>query len=113
MLKVTFEKKEHKLTLKLEGHAGQADIGKDIVCSACSILAYTLAQYVNEAERQGDLVSTPEVRLESGDAVISCEPSDEVWQIMLAFYSFAEVGYHLLAQNYPQYVELKSFGMAE
>ena len=45
MLKVTFEQKENKLTLKLEGHAGQADIGHDIVCASASILAYRFTDY--------------------------------------------------------------------
>lgn len=113
MIRATFEQSDDRLTLKLQGHAGQAEHGKDLVCASCSILAYTLAQFVKEAERKGDLESTPEVRLEEGDAVISCEPSEDIWQAMFTMYAFAEIGIDLLAHNYPQYVELKPFGTAE
>jgi uncharacterized protein YsxB (DUF464 family) len=110
MLKVTFEKDENELTLRIAGHAGQADIGHDIVCASCSILAYTVAQLVNNADAVGDLKSPPEIKLESGDAVVSCIPTDEVYSTLLSIYMFAEVGYKLLAHNFPQFVELKSFG---
>ena len=113
MLKVIFEDTDNKLTLKLDGHAGQADIGHDIVCASCSILAYTVAQLVKVAEAQGDLKNAPEIKLESGDAIISCEPIDEARNGLLAAYMFAETGYNLLAHNYPQYVDLKPFGKAE
>lgn len=110
MLKVTFEQKDNNLILKLEGHAGYAEIGKDIVCASASILACTVAQFVQEAERRGDLKSTPTVKLESGNAFISCEPTEDILFGMQDMYLFAELGYEILAQNYPQYVELKPFG---
>lgn len=113
MVKVTFEKEDNKLTLNIDGHAGQADVGHDIVCASCSILAYTVAQFVKEAERQGDLKTPAIVKLERGDAVISCDPTEEVRKTMQDIYLFAEVGYDLLAHSYPQYVELKPFGTAE
>ena len=109
MVKVTFEQKDNRLTLSVKGHAGQANIGNDIVCASCSILAYTVAQYVKTAESQGDLKESPVIKLESGDALISCEPKEEVYQILMSIYMFAEVGYNLLSHNFPQYVELKTF----
>lgn len=110
MLKVAFEKDEMELTLRIVGHAGQADMGHDIVCSACSILAYTVAQLVKTADDVGDLQCPPEVKLESGDAVISCIPTEDTYYTIMSIYMFAEVGYKLLASNFPQFVELKSFG---
>lgn len=111
MLKVTFEQKDNNLMLKLEGHAGQAEVGKDIVCASASILAYTVAQFVQEAERRGDLKAKPTIQLESGDALISCEPTEDILFAMQDMYLFAELGYSILAHNYPQFVELKPFGM--
>jgi uncharacterized protein YsxB (DUF464 family) len=110
MLKVSFEQEGGKLSLKLEGHAGQADVGQDIVCASASILAYTVAQFVKDAFAMGSLKAPPEIKLENGDAVISCEPTDVILYEMQDCYMFAEVGYTLLAHNYPQYVELKPFG---
>lgn len=110
MLKVSFENDGTELTLRIVGHAGQADIGHDIVCSACSILAYTVAQLVKTADEVGDLKEPPEVKLESGNAIISCIPMEDTYSTILGIYMFAEVGYKLLAHNFPQFVELKSFG---
>lgn len=110
MLKVTFEKDEMELTLKLQGHAGQADLGHDIVCASCSILAYTVAQFIKNAEAVGDLQEPPVIRLESGDAVISCTPNNATYCTILGIYLFAEVGFKLIAHNFPQFVELKPFG---
>ena len=43
------------ITLKLSGHAGQAEHDKDIVCAAASILAYTVAQTLQfQYEEGGD-----------------------------------------------------------
>ena len=113
MLKVAFEQKDNKIILKLDGHAEQADIGHDIVCSACSILAYTVAQFVTNANTAKDLKSPAEIKMESGDSIISCEPTDDAYETILSMYYFAEVGYALLAHNYPQFVELKQFGTEE
>ena len=110
MLKATFEEKDGKLTLQLEGHAGQAEIGQDIVCASCSILAYTVAQLVTTAEGLGKLKAKPKIKLEVGDGIISCEPTEKAYGAVKRAYYFAEVGYTLLSQNFPQFVEVKRFG---
>lgn len=110
MLKVTFEKNETGISLMVKGHAGQAEIGNDIICSACSILAYTVAQFVKNAEAEGDLNFPPHIYLESGDAIVSCSPTKEAYDTIYGVYLFASVGYKLLAHNFPQYVEIKQFG---
>ena len=106
MLKATFTERGKILSLRIDGHAGYAEVGKDIVCSSASILAYTVAQFVMEAENKGDLVSPAEIRLDSGDTVISCEPTEDAVSALQSVYSFAKMGYALLAHNYPQYVQL-------
>ena len=111
MVKVLFKEEDGVLSLTLDGHAGQADIGRDIVCSACSILAYTVAEYVKEAKRKGDLEDMPEIELESGYACITCKPKDDAYHVLYGAYVFAMVGYDLLAKSYPQFVELEQFGM--
>lgn len=110
MLKVIFKEKDGRLTLELDGHAGQADIGKDIVCASCSILAYTVAQIVKDCEVCDKLKTYPTIVLEKGEAVVSCEPKEEAYaEVQYAFY-VAKVGYTLLAYNYPQFVEVKIIG---
>lgn len=113
MLKVEFSAKNDAISFSMKGHAGQAEVGHDIVCSACSILAYTIANVIKVEEKEGSFKNKPFVLLESGSAFIVCQPVEEKYdEILHAFYVTA-VGFTLLAHNYPQFVELKSFGGAE
>lgn len=116
MISVKFEKNESTKTLRLKvkGHAGQAEAGKDIVCASASILAYTVAQIVTFMEEQGKLTKKPVIKIKDGDALITCQvKTDEDYAEALHAYFVARVGYTLLAHNYPQYVELNEFGEAE
>lgn len=107
MLKVTLLTEGNKLSLRLEGHAGYAEHGKDIVCASASILAYTLEQIVKDVENLGYLASPPVIQMNSGDTVISCEAQNyDDFIIAKCMFTFAIRGYSLLAQNYPQYVKL-------
>jgi uncharacterized protein YsxB (DUF464 family) len=106
MIKVTIATEGEKLSLRLEGHAEYAEVGKDIVCASASILAYTVAQFVMEAENKGDLVSPPHIQMDSGNALISCEPCEDTYEAVQNAYLFAKMGYAILEHNYPQYVRL-------
>ena len=102
MLKVTFTEKGRKLSLRLEGHAGYAEHGKDVVCASASILAYTLASIVGSFD---DVKANIEIA--SGDALIECEcESDETFNKVLDAFHYTQTGYTLLAQHNPQYVRL-------
>lgn len=109
MIQVKFSKSENgkSIILEVKGHAGQAPIGQDIVCSSASILAYTVAQAVLNMSEQGKLKKKPTIRLESGDAVIVCKPNRDTFNEALQIFSFAEVGYTLLGDKYPEYMSVK------
>ena len=113
MIKASFTLTEDKTFLfKIDGHAGQDDSGHDIVCSAASILAYTLAQTMRYIEEQDGFELTPVIQLSEGKAIVLVRPTEDYeGEVMQSFFTI-EVGYSLLAQNYPQYVELKPFGQA-
>lgn len=102
MIKVTFSTEGEKLSLRLEGHAGYAEHGKDIVCASASILAYTFASIV---ENFG--IDTY-INLESGDTTIKCVCTDHpMMDFIRDAFNFAQVGFDLLEANYPQYVRLE------
>ena len=113
MIDVRFyaDKKSGKISLEVKGHAGQAESGKDIVCSAASILAYTVAQMVKYAYIDDQLKEIPKIELNEGDAIaiISCIPKKEFKNNIYHTYRVAQTGYHLLLHNYPEYVKLTSF----
>jgi uncharacterized protein YsxB (DUF464 family) len=113
MIRASFTRTEDKtFHIKVDGHAGQDDSGHDIVCSAASILAYTLAQIMRYIEEQEGFETHPTIHLSEGEATIIVRPKKEYEREVLQTFFTVEVGYSLLAQNYPQYVELKMFGQA-
>ena len=94
-------------TLTLSGHAKAAEAGRDIICASASILAYTVAQEVKNMEIRHQLAEPPLIKMESGDALIKFLPkNDAAYNDALHTLYVAEVGFALLARNYPQYVEL-------
>ena len=114
MIKAYFEKEEGKfISLRIEGHAGQAEVGKDIVCSAASILAYTVAQTITQMHKQGWLKKKPHINIKDGYSLITCVPKEGYYDECLMVFFVAEVGYNLLATNYPQFVDTNLFGEAD
>lgn len=97
--------------LIIKGHSGQAEEGKDIVCASASILAYALAQSIDDIFDKGGLKNPPTIKLNKGDSVIYCEPTASCMPIVFTAYYYALQGYSLLAEHYPTYVRL-SFNRA-
>ena len=98
-----------EVSLNVKGHAGQAEYGKDIVCSAASILAYTFAQVIESLGHR--LEGEPTINLEDGNTTIACRCANyRTYVKALHALNYTEVGYSLLAQSYPQYVEIQPFG---
>ena len=112
MIQVTFEedRENRVLVLRMRGHAGHAPEGQDVVCAAASILAYTAAQLASDMFADGKLRRKPCIRLERGDAVVSLRPTEEYYDEALYALYVAQVGYYLLAKNYPLNVRLSPFG---
>lgn len=100
MVEVRF--KPDKLELKISGHAGQAEKGQDIVCSAVSILFYTLAQAVTDSEEM--LTEAPVVNIDDGNGYVSCKPKEEYKATMQRTYWTILTGFELLTQEYKDFV---------
>lgn len=98
------------ICLRVNGHAGSAQYGHDIVCAAASILTYTLAQIALILDNDRKLRREPKTKLADGDTVITIRPKREYYdEALYAFYN-CEVGFTLLAQNYPDFVKVTPFG---
>ena len=106
-VEIKYDRDKREASIQLEGHAGQAEAGKDIVCASASILTYTTAHIVEVMHRHGDFASPPIILLESGNATILCRANDDdIYAEVLHTFFVIQTGYRLLAHNYPQYVEL-------
>ena len=112
MIQVRFEKDGKNIILTVQGHSEQAQMGQDIVCSAASILAYTVAQMVTEMGENGKLKKKPHIRMDSGDSAVTCKPTKQYYGEALHTYTVAQKGYELLAHTYPEYVRVTKFGEA-
>lgn len=107
MINATFTESGKKLSLRVEGHAGYEEHGKDIVCASASILANILAVTILEFDEGYKVDSI--VDLTSGDTTIVCECKDDVtYQTIASAFHYTKLGYALLEHNYPQYVRLNT-----
>ena len=96
MIHITFDRTKPSITVK--GHAGSGEAGHDLVCAAVSALVYTLAADVNR------LGYPCVVRLDVGDAEVSCTP-DSTYRLMVDYlYESICVGFELLVFEYPEFI---------
>ena len=86
---------DESFSVRIEGHAGYAEFGKDIVCAGISALTGALA------ERVGKLCYRHEIDLQSGHAYIT--GSSEAYEA----YSTVVGGYKLIESTYPEYVHVE------
>ena len=67
-------KGEHELTIN--GHAGYAEYGKDIVCAGVSAIAFSLLAWLENS--QDDVARMDELVAEDGRVYIACAGNDRV-----------------------------------
>ena len=113
-VKFTMNPEKKLVSLHVKGHAGAKPYGYDTICSAASILAYTLAQNIKYADVRDALKYKPTIKLHEGNSIITCRAAtDEDYSELLKIYLVIQTGYQLLAHNYPKFVALEMFGQAE
>ena len=106
MIQVVYYRKFNRLTM--EGHAHSGEPGHDLVCAGASTLAYTLAANVGNMEANG-LARDVTVKLEPGNAEISCKPRSSR-ALIARLYESVCVGFEILATEYPQYISYEIHG---
>lgn len=90
------------MTLWLDGHAGYAPEGQDIVCAAASMLAAALVEYVLDRVEPDDL---GDCELRTGHARLDVHPAgDDAIRDCRCAFRMAETGFALLARQYPECV---------
>ena len=106
MIEIKFEPKT--FTLDVTGHAEHGKKGEDIVCSAISILFYTLAESLNKVKHlmQEDI----DITNEDGNGHISCKPKEEYEANVSLIYWTILNGMELIAKNYEKNVSLNVVG---
>ena len=102
MIHVVYHRKFYRLIM--DGHAQSAEHGRDIVCAAASILAYTLANNVASMAASGQIRMSPVVRLEEGSAEVCVTPRSGFRAVVTLIFDTICAGFALLARDYPEYI---------
>ena len=106
MVHITYNRDNH--SLRLRGHAGADEPGKDPVCAAVSALTLTLAYNVTQLASQGN-VSRPEIRLEQGDSAIRCYCRGRSKPVVTLMFDTVCTGFELLQSLYPDMVDYRVY----
>lgn len=107
MTTISFSSLDKCLSLEIKGHADYAEYGKDIVCSAASILAYTLADFLLKATKKGE-ISEPNIEMKDGYISIQYEARSETdYAFVKDKFDIVQCGYSMLQKTYPQHITIK------
>lgn len=102
MIDVIYYREHNRVTVN--GHAKSDEYGKDLICAAVSTLTLTMAANVENLAAK-NYVTAHTVRLDPGDAEISCNPRtryrDSVKQVFMSVCA----GFEVLANQYPDYIQ--------
>jgi len=93
--------------LTLQGHAGSAPYGQDLVCAAVSALVYALAQRLTELDAQGALEQPLVIKLSSGNARISAIAKGDYEAEVMGNFRLIYSGLKLLQTHYPERIQIR------
>lgn len=99
MTKVKYNAAE--LSLSIEGHAGAAPAGNDLVCAALSMLMYTLEAAVEDHQQ----ALMPAVYKADGMFSVRCSPTPRNRRMCRTILQTIFRGCELLSVEYPQHVQ--------
>ena len=100
---------EERLRLEMEGHAGAAPAGEDLVCAAASMLWLTLRENLSGERAVREL--QPVFIEGDGRRCAECYPADEESEGWArAIFRVIGTGLRLLAESFPQYVSFEEAG---
>lgn len=107
MVKVTWYPQYNQLTI--EGHAGAAPAGEDLVCAGVSAIWHTLAANAMAWKELGYL---RDLRMQEnkGYCQLSYAPLARWKNILTAICGGIVLGLERMAQEYPEHVEFKRLG---
>lgn len=107
MVKITWYPKYNQLTI--EGHAGAAPAGEDLVCAGVSAIWHTLAA---NAMAWKDMDYLMDLRMQEieGYCQMSYVPRSRWKNLLAAICGGVVLGLEWMAREYPEFVEFKRLG---
>ena len=108
MVEIRYNRPRHRVTI--QGHAGTAEIGHDLVCAAVSALALTLAANVKNMEAHGHVYAVV-IDLTAGNAKISCTADVQYADSVTQVFNTICAGFELLSKKFSKNVKYRVFGI--
>jgi uncharacterized protein YsxB (DUF464 family) len=107
---ITITYRPDKYEVKIKGHAGYDEKGKDIVCAGVSVLFYTLCNALLKAPdnwfaKRPDMADS--LASDTGVSHIKCTPAKGYEDYVTMAYETVLTGMELMSVSYPDNVCLK------
>lgn len=111
MITATFKelKNTKSISLKVKGHAMSAPEGHDLICAASSAYGFQAIQMVENMYHSEWLTRKPKMWINHGDIHITLRPKEEYYTIVFNMMQVIAIGYQILEDKYPEYVQLTVF----
>jgi uncharacterized protein YsxB (DUF464 family) len=101
MTRITIDRKDDRIRLICEGHAGYARVGSDIVCAGISTLINAWGAKCQQMEEKG-MITIDEMRQGPGFLILTIRGKG--WE---EAFSVVEIGLKLIEENFPQNLSLR------
>ena len=96
------------MTLELDGHAGSAPYGKDIVCAAISILTQSLVNALADLQvKEGMTAVHWRGSAEEGKLRIQADVCWANLSLVRGYFMVAVTGLRMIADKYPEYIKFE------
>lgn len=92
--------------LAICGHAGSAPRGEDLICAGVTVLAEALAQVLEQMDLEGKLEEKT-IDLGEGAAFFRASGNPECTMAVQGAFATTVAGLAWLAENYPEFVQIK------
>lgn len=102
-----FERRGNMFRASICGHANFNHNGPDIVCSACSILAYTLVESLLAIEEGGGFHAlSSDMDEKAGSYYVELTARQRILREVEIIFETISIGFALLEKNFPENVKI-------
>lgn len=104
MTEITFIKSKNSFELKVEGHSGYAEKGKDIACAGVSTLVVSLANMLEGNSFKFKI--PPLVIIKEGYALICAYPQKQYYKKIEAVFETIMCGFKWLSEEFNENIKI-------
>lgn len=102
MTNITFKEDGSKRKILIEGHAGYAEKGKDVVCAGISVLYQSYKYFIEDLMDEG---KAENIFINEGDGFCEIE-SMNISTESIAAYEMTKQGIEAVSETFPNFVKI-------